>query len=141
MEAALMAGVDATGECLGRVLDLSAESSLFGGVRVKSHRSKEGQDGPRFQGLLFGWGRVRTTEGEVLQWRHAFSRMYDHLLTDSRGEELLRLRPAFLRFGRTETRVILSASGWARSDLAELLLLTWFLRAHAEARGRRIFKR
>jgi hypothetical protein len=82
-----------------------------------------------------------TSEGEVLRWRHAFARMYDHVLIDSRGQELLRLRPAFLRFGRTETRVILSPSGWARSDLAELLLFTWFLRAHAEARGRRIFKK
>jgi len=140
MEPALMDGTDATGECLGHALDLRAESSLLGGVRVDSRRPREGREGPSFRGLLFGWGRIETSQGEALRWRHSFSRLYDHLLIDSRGDELLRLRPAFLRFARTETRVILTSSGWARSDLPELLLLTWFLRAHAEARGRRIFK-
>lgn len=141
MEPAFMDGMDATGECLGHALDLRADSSLFGGVRVESSHAHEHWEGPSFHGLMFGWGRIVTTQREPLRWRHSFLRMYDHLLIDSRGTELLRLRPAFLRFGRTETRVILSASGWARPDLAELLLITWFLRAHAEARGRPIFQR
>ena len=141
MEPASQDDMDATGECLGRALELRLDSGLFRGVRVESRLSETDTDGPRFQGLLCGWGRIRTTQGEELLWRHAFSRVYDHVLIDSGGEELLRLRPTFLRFGRTETRVILTSNGWNRQDLAELLLLTWFLRAHAEARGRRIFKR
>jgi len=141
MEPAFTSGIDATGECLGQALDFRADSSLLGGVRVETRRPGDGQAGPGFRGLLFGWGRITTPQGETLRWRHAFSRLYDHLLIDERGSELLRLRPAFLRFGRTETRVLLSAAGWGRPDLADLLLLTWFLRAHAEARGRRIFKK
>jgi hypothetical protein len=30
---------------------------------------------------------------------------------------------------------------WERGDAAELLRLTWFLRAHAEVGGRQVFKR
>ena len=76
-----------------------------------------------------------------LRWRHGVLRTYDHILFDEGGGEVLRLRPAFLRFARTETRVLVSANGWARADLPELILLTWFLRVHADRRGRRVFRR
>ncbi len=141
MEPASMYGMDATGECLGSSLELRLDTSLFGGVRVGSRASMEGREGPSFRGPAYAWGRIRTPGGEVMRWRHAFTRMYTHLLFDARGEELLRLRPTFLRFGRTETRVILSRRAHARPDLPELLLVGWFLRVHGEAMGRRIFRR
>lgn len=141
MEPAYMADMDATGECLGRSFEFRLQTGFLPGISVESRASIGGQPGPGFSGLFFGWGRVAATSGEILRWRHAYSRVYDHVLIGFRGEELLRLRPAFLRLGRTETRVILSPSGWDRPDLAELLLLTWFLRAHAEGRWMRTFKR
>ncbi|HKJ01318.1 MAG TPA: hypothetical protein VJ997_02655 [Longimicrobiales bacterium] len=141
MEPAYTAAMDATGECLGHSLEFRLETGLLSGIRVESRASSGDREGPAFRGLYFGWGRIVSSGGELLRWRHAFSRMYDHVLLDAHGAELLRLRPAFLRFGRTETRVLPTARGWERPDLAELLLLTWFLRAHAEARGRRIFKK
>lgn len=141
MEPAHMARMDATGECLGRTLELRLETRLFAGVRVKSHTASADEEGPAFRGPFFGWGRVSTTSGEVLRWRHAFSGLNSQVLSDSKGKELLRMRPTFLRFGRSETRVGLTARGWDRPDLGELLLLTWFLRVHIEAGGRRVFKR
>jgi len=141
MEPASETEMDATGECLGRALELCLEISLLRGFRVESRVSMEDQQGPGFQGRFLGWGRITTPQGETLRWRHGLWRLYDHALFDSHGQELLRLRPAFLRFIRTETRVIVKPGGWARSDLAELLLLTWFLRAHVDARGRQIFKK
>ena len=141
MEPAQRAGVDATGECLGRSLEFRLETGLFRSILVESHASSGGQAGPTFRGLTYGWGKIATARGELLRWRHVLSRMYQHVLLDSSGAELLRLRPTFLRFGRTETRVILRADGWAREDLPELLLLTWFLRAHTETLGRRVFRR
>jgi hypothetical protein len=141
MEPAYMAGMDSTGECLGRSLEFHLESGFLPGIRVESRASFGGQLGPEFRGLSLGWGRVAATGGEVFRWRHAYARMADHVLIDTSGGELLRLRPAFLRFGRTDTRVLLSLKGWERPDLAELLLLTWFLRAHAEGRWLRSFKK
>ena len=140
MESSLATAYDATGECLGRSLELRFETGRLGGVRVKSVLDLE-QKGPAFRGPFWGWGQVTTADQETLRWRHAFTSLYSHLLMDSRGVELLRMRPTFLRFGRTETRVRLSSVAWSRPDVAELLLLTWFLRAHTEARGRRVFKR
>jgi hypothetical protein len=139
MEPASGAGVDATGECLGRSLELRMEITLLGGYKADSRVSMTDQAGPAFKGLFPGWGRVVTPQGEVLRWRHGLWRLYDHKLLDADGRELLRLRPTFLRFGRTETRVLIGPPGWARPDLADLILLTWFLRVHSEARGRRVF--
>jgi len=140
MESSLATAYDATGECLGRSLELRCETGRLGGVRVESILDLE-QKGPTFRGLFWGWGQVTTADQEILRWRHAFTSLYSHVLIDSRGVELLRMRPTFLRFGRTETRVRLNGVAWNRRDVAELLLLTWFLRAHAEAGGRRVFKR
>lgn len=141
MEPANRAEADATGECLGRSLEFRLDVKFTGSLRVESRAFPGDLAGPTYRGLFYGWGRITTADGEPLRWRHALSRLYDHVLKDGTGVELLRLRPTFLRFGRTETKVILSSRGWAREDLAELLLLTWFLRAHVEARGRRVFKR
>ncbi len=141
MERANRPGVDATGECLGRSLELRREVGFVRGTRVETRSTSDDPAGPSFQGFFPGWGRIVTPEGEVLRWRHALTRMYDHVLTDSRGVELFRLQPPFVRFVRTETRVVVRASGWERPDLSELLLLTWFLRIHSEAPGRAVFKR
>lgn len=142
MEPAGSVEMDATGECLGRFLELRLEHGILRGVRVLSRVSMTEEAGPGFRGRFFGWGRVTTGAGEALRWRNRLWRVYDHGLFDAEGELLLRLKPTFLRFSRMEkTRVIPSARGWARGDLGELLLLTWFLRAHAEARGRKIFRK
>jgi hypothetical protein len=141
MEPANRPGVDATGECLGRSLELCREVGFGRGILVETRPPSGGPAGPRFQGFFPGWGRIVTPQGETLRWRHALTRMYDHILTDSRGVELFRLQPPFLRLVRTETRVVVRASGWERPDLAELLLLTWFLRIHSETPGRAAFKR
>lgn len=140
MESSLATRFDAAGECLGRTLGLRFETGLFRGVRVTSALESE-EAGPAFRGLSWGWGRIRTADEEVLRWRHAFTGLYSHVLIDAGGVELLRMRPTFLRFGRTETRLTLSGAAWSRGDVAELVLLTWFLRVHAEGRGRRVFKR
>lgn len=141
MEPANRPGMDATGECLGRSLELRREVGFVRGTRVETRPTSGDSAGPTFQGLFPGWGRIVTPEGEVLRWRHALTRMYDHILTDPGGVEILRLQPPFMRFVRTETRVVVRASGWERRDLAELLLLTWFLRIHSESPGRAVFKR
>lgn len=140
MEPASQRDAVATGECLGRSLELRVETHFFRGILVESSLTSSGGPGPLFRGRWYGWGRITTPGGEVLRWRHALTRMYDHILTTPRGVELLRLRPAFLRFGRTETRVLIRDAGWGRADLAELVILTWFLRVHSEAPGRRVFK-
>ena len=140
MESSPATAFDASGECLGRTLELRLETKFLGKVRVETAGHLE-QKGPTFQGLFWGWGQITTTDQESLRWRHALTAPYSHLLTDSRGVELLKMRPTFLRFGRTETTVTLTGVAWGRGDVAELLLLTWFLRAHIEARGRRVFKR
>jgi hypothetical protein len=145
MEPAGSVEMDATGECLGRFLELRLEHGFLRGVQVLSRVSMTDEEGPGFRGRFFGWGRVTTGGGEtkeVLRWRNRLWRSYDHGLFDAEGELLLRLKPAFLRFARMEnTRVIPSPRGWARPDLGEILLLTWFLRVHAEARGRKIFRK
>jgi len=141
MEPASQHDAAATGECLGRSLELRLETHAFRGILVESSVTSEGGPGPRFRGRYFGWGRITTPGGEILRWRHALTRLYDHILTAPGGVELLRLRPTFLRFGRTETRVLVREAGWRRADLAELVILTWFLRIHTEARGRRVFKK
>ena len=140
MESSLATAFDASGECLGRTLELRLERSFLGRILVETAGALE-QEGPVYQGLFWGRGQVTTTSQECLRWRHAFTAPYSHLLIDSRGVELLKIRPAFLRFARTETTVSVTATAWGRSDVAELLLLTWFLRAHIEARGRRVFRR
>jgi len=140
MEASNSTGLDAAGECLGQTLGLRLDTGLFRGIRIETVRASE-EEGPMFRGPLWGWGRIRTTDGETLRWRHSFRGLYSHVLVDSRRNELLRMRPTFLRLGRTETRVTLNKAAWNRTDVAELLLLTWFLRAHSEARGRRVFKK
>jgi hypothetical protein len=132
---------DATGECLGHSMELSLEYRFFRGIQVSTRVSLKEEDGPGFRGLFFGWGRVRAKTGEALRWRHGLWRIYDHALFDENGDLILRLRPAFFRFSRTETRVMVSPSGWKRSDLGDLILLTWFLRIHTVLRGRRIFRK
>lgn len=138
MEPSNSSELHAAGECLGQSLGLRFDLGPFGGVRVTTVRTSE-DEGPAFRGISWGWGRIRTPEGEALQWRHSFVGLYTHVLLDGRGVQLLRMRPLFLRFGRAETKVILSADGWRRPDLAELLLLTWFLRSHTESFRRRVF--
>lgn len=131
---------DAAGECFGRDVQLRLETHFFGSVRVESV-SASGEQGPWYTGLFWGWGRIETARGERLRWRHGFTGLYTHVLVDSHGGRLLRMKPTFLRFGRTETKVVVSSRGWARPDLPELILLTWFLRAHTEVRGRRVFRK
>lgn len=138
MEPSNSSALHAAGECLGQSLGLRFDLGPFGGVRVATIRASE-DEGPAFRGLSWGWGKIRTPGGETLRWRHAFVGLYSHLLLDAQGVRLLHMRPTFLRFGRTETKVTLSDDGWRRPDLAELLLLTWFLRAHTESFGRRVF--
>lgn len=141
MEPASHRDRDATAECLGRALDLSLTLSLIRGVQVETLPSLDGRRGPRFRGRLIGWGRIVTPDGEVLKWRQGLPFFNDHVLQDSEGRELLRLRPAFLRFARTETRLTIRRPGWERPDLPELVLLTWFLHLHVESRGRPVFRR
>lgn len=140
MEPSLGTTFDASGECLGRTLELRLETTFVGRVRVETAGELE-REGPAFQGLFWGWGRITTPDQETLRWRHALTAPYSHLLLDSKGVELLKIRPAFLRFGRTETTVRVSTFAWSRNDVADLLLLTWFLKAHIETWGRRVFKR
>jgi len=140
MEPSNSSALDAAGECLGQSLGLRLDTGLFKGVRVETARASE-EKGPAFRGFSWGWGTITTTAGEMLRWRHSFTGLYGHVLLDSQGVELLRMKPTFLRLARTETKVTLSNDAWRRTDLAELLLLTWFLRVHTEARGRRVFRR
>lgn len=141
MEPANRDEVDASAECLGRALEFRVDRAFLGRIRVEACPASENGGLYAFRGWFYGWGELTTPSGEILRWRHALLRMYDHLLTDGSGAVLLRLRPAFLRFARTETRVLVDPRGWDRPDLPELLLVTWFLRAHSEARGGRVFRR
>lgn len=140
MEPSHAIGSDAVGECLGRTLELHLDTGLFRRVRVATTRATA-EKGPEYRGLTWGWGRIDTPEGETLRWRHSFRGLYAHVLLDSAGAELLHLQPTFMRFVHLDTRVTVSPTAWGRADVAELLLLTWFLRVHAEARGRRVFRR
>lgn len=140
METAVETGMDATGECLGRTLALRSHRSLLGTIRVETVRGSDAP-GPSFRGRSWRWGRVTTLADELLRWRPGFTGLYTHVLVDGVGVRLLTLRPTFLRFGRTETKVVADPRFWRRDDAAELLLLTWFLRAHAEVGGRKVFKR
>lgn len=141
MEQAADPTLDATGECLGQTLGLRLDVRTFGRVYVETLRGQEGEPGPSFRGLTFGWGRVATSGGEALRWRRPVTRLYTHVLLDAGGREILRMYPPFLRFALTETRARVTPLGWGRVDLAELLLLTWFLRVHTERAGRRVFRR
>lgn len=140
MEPSTAMSFDATGECLGRSLEFKLETGLFKGVRVESVRVLGGR-GPTFRGRFWGWGVIRTAQGEELRWRHGFTGFYTHVLTDATGAELMRMRPSFFRIGRTETKVRLTSVAWGMADVAEIILLTWFLRVHVERRGRWVFKR
>ncbi len=97
--------------------------------------------GPSFRGHFVNVGRIRSGAGERLLWRRSLIRMYDNILRDSTGAELLRLRPAFLRFGGTETKVMLSEAGRARPDIAHLILLCWFLWIQGDSFRVRLFGR
>lgn len=140
MEPANHDGWDAAGECLGRGLELRMSHRFVHGHRVTTRRS-DGAPGPEFTGQFLNWGWIKTPEGESLRWRQAFSSIYGHVLLNSRGRELLRLRPTFLRMARTQTRVLVRDAAWARDDLPELILLTWFIRVHVETRwSRKVFR-
>lgn len=140
METAVERGMDAAGECLGRTLALRSTRGFLGGIRVETVRASEGR-GPSFQGRSWRWGRITADGDERLRWRPGFTGLYTHVLIHPTDGILLTLRPTFLRLGRTDTKVVADAHFWERDDAAELLLLTWFLRAHAEVGGRQVFKR
>ena len=140
MERSPAMSFDAAGECLGRSLEFKLDTGLFRGVRVESARESGGR-GPTFRGMFWGWGVITTTQGEELRWRRGFTGLNTHVLTDATGAELMRMRPSFFRLFRTKTKVSLTLMAWGMPDVAEILLLTWFLRVHVERRGKRVFKR
>ena len=139
MEGSTRFGFSATGYCLEEEWEIRLRSKFFGKVEVTLEDPDRGQPGCRFEGLFFGTGKVFLPSGSELRWRHPFLRIYNHILEVKGGSRILQIRPAFLRFLRTETRVNVFPAAAEMPDLPGLLLLSWFLKIHTERRGRRVF--
>jgi hypothetical protein len=139
MEKSTRSGFSATGFCFGEEWEIKLKRRSLGLITVGLEKPDQGETGCRFEGLFFGHGRVILPAGTQLRWRHPFLRIYDHVLEVKSGPRLLRYRPTFFRFFRTETRVEVSPHAEEMDELPQLVLLSWFLRIHAEKRGRRVF--
>ena len=139
MEKSTRTSFTATGFCFGEEWEIGLNRRPFGKIRIRLERPDGNQDGCRYEGFSFGRGRINLPSGLQLRWRHPFARIYDHVLEVKDGPRLMRVRPVFLRFFRTETRVEVYPPAEGIPELPQLILLSWFLRIHAEKRGRRVF--
>ena len=88
----------------------------------------EGRELATLQRGWLGRGRLDVPSGPTLTWRWHWGG--DHTLEDSEGRELLRLQRWFAFF-RYQAVVTLSDSVRARTDLLELLAVTFFARISA----------
>jgi hypothetical protein len=139
MEESTRSGFAATGFCSGEEWEIRLEKRLFRKIRIRMERPDQNDLGCCFEGWFFGRGVISLPSGARLRWRPPFARTYDHVVEMETGARLLRLRPAFLRFFRTETRLEVFPEAEKMPELPQLALLAWFLRVHAERSGQRVF--
>ena len=129
----------AVGLCLGEEWEIALKRRPFRKVRIHLEKPDQHQVGCTYEGFFYGRGWIKSPSGSRFRWRTPFARIYDHVLEAEAGVRLMRFRPAFLRFFRTETRVELYPPALEILELPQLILLSWFLRNHAEQGGRRVF--
>jgi len=139
MEKSTRTGFTAVGLCFGEEWEIALKRRPFRKMRIHLERPDQHQVGCTYEGFFYGRGWIKSPGGPRFRWRHPFARIYDHVLEVEAGARLMRVRPAFLRLFRTETRVELYPPALEVLELPQLILLSWFLRIHAEKRGRRVF--
>lgn len=120
------------GECFGSSLEVRLEEAGSFGVLVSSELAG-GAPGPSYRGPRPGWGRIETPAGQTLPWRPFVLGLDQQRLVDSKGSELIRMRPPFFHLGGSRAQVLVRPAGWSRSDLSELLLLTACLRQYVRS--------